>query len=67
MGNAIVGGGLPGGKPLIALSRAPGAVTFYVALPPPGTHHNVRRYPIAVVGAGYRGAADRRPRRGSPG
>ena len=55
MGNAIVGGGLPGGKPLISLSQQPAQVTFYVALPPPGKHHNVRRYPIAVVGPGYRG------------
>jgi len=55
MGNAIVGGGVPGGKPLIQLSRAPAQVTFYVALPPPGKHHNVRRYPIAVTGPGYRG------------
>jgi hypothetical protein len=55
MGNAIVGGGVPGGKPLIQLSRAPAHVTFYVALPSPGKHHNVRRYPIAVTGPGYRG------------
>ena len=55
MGNAIVSGGLPGGKPLISLSRGPAQVTFYVALPSPGKHHNVRRYPIAVVGSGYHG------------
>ena len=55
MGNAIVGGGVPGGKPLITLSRLPAQVAFYVALPPPGKHHNVRRYPIAVTGPGYRG------------
>jgi hypothetical protein len=55
MGNAIVGGGVPGGKPLITLSRRPAQVTYYVALPPPGKHHNVRRYPIAVIGPGYRG------------
>jgi hypothetical protein len=55
MGNAIVSGGLPGGKPLIALSERPAQVTFYVALPPPGKHHNVHRYPIAVVGRGYQG------------
>jgi hypothetical protein len=35
MGNAIVSGGLPGGEPLIALSRRPAQVTYYVALPPP--------------------------------
>jgi hypothetical protein len=55
MGNAIVDGGIPGGKPLIALSSRPAEVTFYVALPPPGKHHNVRRYPIAVTGPGYSG------------
>ncbi|HEY7019317.1 MAG TPA: hypothetical protein VH297_12690 [Gaiellaceae bacterium] len=55
MGNAIVSGGLPGGKPLISLARAPARVTFYVVLPPPGSHHNVVRYPIAVVGPGYHG------------
>jgi hypothetical protein len=55
MGNAIVRGGLPGGEPLITLSRRPARVTFYVVLPPPGRHHNVERYPIAVTGPGYRG------------
>jgi hypothetical protein len=55
MGNAIVRGGLPGGKPLVTLSQRPAETTFYVALPPPGEHHNVRRYPIAVVGPGYQG------------
>jgi hypothetical protein len=55
LGNALVNGGLPGGKPRISLARHPAQVTFYVALPPPGKHHNVVRYPIAVVGPGYRG------------
>jgi hypothetical protein len=55
MGNAIVRGGLPRGEPLIALSRLPARVTFYVVLPPAGRHHNVVRYPIAVTGPGYRG------------
>jgi len=55
MGNAIVDGGLPGGKPVISLSKKPGRITFYVALPPPGSHHNVDRYPIAVTGPGYAG------------
>jgi len=55
MGNAIVRGGLPGGKPLITLSRRPARFTFYVELPPPGKHHNVDRYSIAVTGPGYRG------------
>jgi hypothetical protein len=53
--NAVVNGGLPGGKPKISLSREPGSITFYLALPPPGRHHNVVRYPIAVVGPGYHG------------
>jgi hypothetical protein len=53
--NAVVNGGLPGGRPKISLSREPAAITFYLALPPPGRHHNVVRYPIAVVGLGYRG------------
>ncbi len=55
LGNALVNGGRPGGKPRISLSRRPAQVTFYVALPPPGKHHNVVRYPIAVVGPGYHG------------
>ena len=50
MGNAIVGGGVPGGEPLISASRRPARSTFYVALPPRRKHHNVRRYPIAVAG-----------------
>lgn len=52
-------GGLPDGKVLIRLAQAPArgddAVTIYLQLPPPGTHPNTRRYPIAVVGGGYRG------------
>jgi hypothetical protein len=48
-------GGKPAGKPLIALGGPPAPVTIYVALPPPGKHHNFRRYPIAIVGGGYRG------------
>jgi hypothetical protein len=55
MENALVHGGVPTGKPRISLARAPARTTFYVSLPPPGRHHNVVRYPIAVVGAGYRG------------
>jgi hypothetical protein len=55
MGNAIVSGGIPGGEPVIELSRRPARFTFYVVLPPEGRHHNVRRYPIAVTGPGYRG------------
>jgi hypothetical protein len=52
--NALLGG-KPKGKPLISLGGPPAPVTIYVALPPPGKHHNLARYPIAVVGGGYRG------------
>jgi hypothetical protein len=55
VGNAVLHGGVPRGKPRIALDRHPARTTFYVALPPPGRHHNVVRYPIAVVGPGYQG------------
>ena len=56
LGNALVHGGLPGGKPRISLSQGTGQTTFYVALPPRGRKlHNVVRYPIAVVGPGYHG------------
>jgi hypothetical protein len=52
--NALLGG-KPKGKPLITLGGPPAPVTIYVALPPPGKHHNLDRYPIAIVGGGYRG------------
>ena len=39
----------------LAKRRPPEGVEVYVALPPPGRTHNVRRYPIAVVGPGYSG------------
>jgi hypothetical protein len=55
MGNSLVNGGLPSGERRISLAPRPGRTTFYVALPPAGKHHNVVRYPIAVVGPGYRG------------
>ena len=55
LGNALVNGGLPGGKPRISFAPHPAQVTFYVALPPPGKHHNVVRYPVAVIGPGYHG------------
>jgi cytochrome c553 len=29
--------------------------TYYVSLPPPGRSHNVKRYPVAVVGSAFRG------------
>jgi hypothetical protein len=48
-------GGKPSGKPLITVGGPPAPVTIYVALPPPGEHHNLDRYPIAVVGGGYHG------------
>jgi hypothetical protein len=55
MGNSVVDSGIPGGSQKISVARRPGLVTFYVALPPPGRHHNVVRYPIAVRGPGYAG------------
>jgi hypothetical protein len=48
-------GGVAGGKPLIALSTRPARTTIYVSLPPDGKRPNTRRYPIAIVGPGYRG------------
>jgi hypothetical protein len=39
----------------LARQRPPAGVQVYVALPPPGRSHNVRRYPIAVVGPGWSG------------
>src|SRR6266513_2244406 len=48
-------GGKPSGRPLIQLGGPPAPVTIYVALPPPGKHHNLDRYPIAIVGGGYHG------------
>ncbi len=44
-----------GALAVIAKQRPPAGVEIYVALPPPGRTHNIRRYPIAVVGAGYSG------------
>jgi hypothetical protein len=48
-------GGKATGPTTIRLVRHPGPVTIYVSLPPPGRSHNTRRYPIAIVGGGYRG------------
>ena len=50
-------GGKASGTPRIHVSRPGGAMAsgIYVVLPPPGRSHNTRRYPIAIVGAGYRG------------
>lgn len=55
MESSSIDGGVPGGRPVIALSTRPSKTTFYLALPPPGKHHNVVRYPIAVIGLGYHG------------
>ena len=44
-----------GGTTRLQLANAPARTTIYVALPPPGTHHNVVRYPVAIVGPGFRG------------
>ena len=43
------------GEPMIRLGTKPAAITIYVSLPPAGQHHNVVRYPVAIVGPGYRG------------
>jgi len=43
------------GDVVLKLATKPAATTIYVSLPPEGTHHNVVRYPIAIVGPGYRG------------
>jgi cytochrome c553 len=48
-------GGVPGGDPRIELATRPADVTIYVSLPPPGSHPNDRRYPLAIVGGGYHG------------
>ena len=48
-------GGKPTGRKLIHVAKHPAAITIYVSLPPPGRHANDRRYPIAILGAGYRG------------
>ncbi len=43
------------GDATLQLAKAPAETTIYVALPPPGPHHNVVRYPVAIVGPGYQG------------
>ena len=43
------------GEASLRLADAPAGTTIYVALPPPGSHHNVVRYPVAIVGPGYHG------------
>jgi hypothetical protein len=43
------------GDATLRLADAPAETTIYLALPPPGSHHNVTRYPVAIVGPGYRG------------
>lgn len=48
-------GGVPGGKPLVAVATRPAATTIYVSLPQGGSQSNTRRYPIAIVGSGYHG------------
>jgi hypothetical protein len=45
-------------EPLIEVAARAGPLTIYVALPPPGRHHNVTRYPVAIVGRGFRGILD---------
>lgn len=43
------------GQAILRLAEAPAETTIYLALPPAGSHHNVVRYPVAIVGPGYRG------------
>jgi hypothetical protein len=43
---------------LIRIATRPGPITIYVSLPPPGRHHNVTRYPVAIVGGGFHGILD---------
>ena len=43
------------GDVVLRLAKGPAETTIYVSLPPPGSHHNVVRYPVAIVGPGYRG------------
>ena len=43
------------GEPILRLADAPAETTIYIALPPPGSSHNVVRYPVAIVGPWYRG------------
>jgi cytochrome c551/c552 len=54
--NALLGG-KPGGKLRVDLvyGRAAGRPAVYVELPPPGSHHNTRRYLVAVDAPGYTG------------
>lgn len=48
-------GGLPEGPPLISLSQRDGGPTIFIVLPEGGEQANDRRYPVAVVGGGFRG------------
>jgi hypothetical protein len=55
--NSILGG-LPGGRPLLEAETAtavPAGPAIVLALPRGGLQPNDRRYPIAVLGDGYRG------------
>ncbi len=47
-------GGVSTGEKLIRLGEGQGPIV-YVSLPPPGRSANDRRYPVAVVGGGFRG------------
>jgi hypothetical protein len=53
-------GGKPGGKRIAELHFGPAPLSaqqpvVYVQLPPPGEHHNTKRYRVVFVGTGYRG------------
>ena len=43
------------GDPVLRLAEQPARTTIYLVLPPAGSHHNVVRYPVAIVGPGYHG------------
>ena len=49
-------GGVPHGRILVRPTTSPGSqATIYVSLPPPGRTANQHRYPVAVLGCGFRG------------
>lgn len=53
--SSFLGGSPPGRPKLLDLLARPGAFELVVALPPPGESENDERYPIAALGAGFRG------------
>jgi hypothetical protein len=53
--SSYLGGTRSGRQRLLEVFGPPGSPTLYVTLPPPGETENDVRYPIAVVGDGFRG------------